>query len=110
MLAVHGVMDALHRSASFGSERESLMRQPSAEDLDAAHNLVASARGERHGSHITHDGHVSDAATENSIASRVSPRPEATDGLRSSSELFGRREDASGLGQMCRYVTYNPSS
>src|SRR5882757_8701941 len=102
MLAVQGPMDALQRSTSFGTERESLMRQPSSEELDAAHQLVSSARGERHGSHITHDSLTSDAATENPQLSLVSPRPEASDVPHSSSELAEQREDASGLGQVCR--------
>lgn len=80
------------------------MRQPSAEDLDAAHQLVSSARGERHGSQVTHDGHVSDAATENSHVSRASPRPDVVEAPRLSSEIPDLREDGGGLGQICRYV------
>ncbi|KIX08298.1 uncharacterized protein Z518_02954 [Rhinocladiella mackenziei CBS 650.93] len=101
MLAVRGAMDALQRSASFGSNRESLMRQPSAEDLDAAHQLVSSARGERPKPHITHEGHVSDAATEKSHLDHVSPQPGTQDAPRPSSELPEHREDSSGLGQVC---------
>lgn len=106
MLAVRGVMDALRRSTSFGTESGSLMRQPSAEDLDAAHQLVSSARGERHVSHITHDDHVSEAATERPHQSRPSPIPEASDVTRSPSELAEQREDVSDLGQVCRYVFF----
>jgi hypothetical protein len=47
MLAVRSAMDALRSSGSHGSDRQSLLREPSAEDLDAAHQLVSSARGER---------------------------------------------------------------
>jgi hypothetical protein len=107
MLAVRSAMDALQHSTSLGPERESLMRQPSAEDLDAARQLVSSARGERHGSqsHLTpYDGHLSDAATETSRPSRPSPspRPDAADAPRQSSELAEQRDDVSGLGQVCR--------
>ncbi|KAK5331997.1 GATA type transcriptional activator of nitrogen-regulated proteins [Exophiala xenobiotica] len=106
MLAVRSAMDALQHSTSLGPERESLMRQPSAEDLDAARQLVSSARGERHGSqsHLTpYDGHLSDAATETSRPSRPSPspRPDAADAPRQSSELAEQRDDVSGLGQVC---------
>lgn len=94
MLAVRGAMDALQRSASFSSQRDSLMRQPSAEDLDAAHQLVSSARGERHGSqqHLAHDNHFRP----------VSPGPDMTDAPRATSELSEQTEEPSGLGQMCR--------
>jgi hypothetical protein len=44
MLAVQTAMDPLRHSKS---EQRSLLREPSAEDLDAAHQLVSSARGER---------------------------------------------------------------
>src|ERR1700755_1245720 len=47
MLAVQSAMDALRRPGSHGSDRHILLREPSAEDLDAAHQLVSSARGER---------------------------------------------------------------
>lgn len=102
MLAVRSAMDALHRSTSFGSDREILIRQPSAEDLDAAHQLVSSARGERHGSRITP---ANEPATDNAHMSRVSPIPETTDAPRSSSEVSEQREDATGLAQVCRYAT-----
>ncbi|EXJ94525.1 GATA-binding protein, other eukaryote [Capronia coronata CBS 617.96] len=100
MLTVRA-MDALPRSASFGSERESLMRQPSAEDLDAARQLVSSARGERTGSHIVHDGHLSDTATDSARLNQLSPRVESHDRPRSASELPEQKEDISGLGQVC---------
>lgn len=104
MLAVRRAMDALNHSATLASERESLMRQPSAEDLDAAHQLVSSALGERHGSHLTHDGHISDTATETSHQSQPSPKPDGADGTHQSSELIEQRDDGNGLGQVCRYV------
>lgn len=55
MLAVYPSMDALHRSNSFHAvnSKTALTREPSAEDLDAAHQLVSSARGERASSYST---------------------------------------------------------
>ncbi|OCT44982.1 GATA factor SREP [Cladophialophora carrionii] len=100
MLAVRSAMDPLHHSSSLGSEQDSLMRQPSAEDLDAAHQLVSSALGERHVSHATNDNHVN-LATDNPSPRQVSPRPERPEPQRSPSETTEPREDASGLAQVC---------
>ena len=82
------------------------MRQPSAEDLDAAHQLVSSALGERHVSTVPHDNHVNNA-TENHAMGQVSPRPEVSEPQRSSIEAAGQREEGSDLGQVCRYVHRN---
>ena len=86
------------------------MRQPSAEDLDAAHQLVSSALGERHGSHAIHESQLNDAATDHSSARQTSPRPEIFDPQRSPSELPEHRDNASGLGQVCRYVSHSAHS
>lgn len=103
-MAVRGVMDAFQRSSSFGGEGESLLRQPSAEDLDAAHQLVSSARGERHGSNIPLENHATDSTTDQNPLP-VSPRPtDAAQSPRPASEQFDQTEDSSGLGQICRYV------
>jgi hypothetical protein len=106
MLAVHSAMDALQRSASFGPERDGLMRQPSAEDLDAAHQLVSSARGERHGSHVAYDGRISDGGPDNNgpqnRTSPISPRFDASDTPQTLSETTEQMQDYSGLGQVCR--------
>jgi hypothetical protein len=56
MLAVQSAMDALRRSTSHNSDQPSILRQPSAEDLDAAHQLVSSARGERISPPRTNEG------------------------------------------------------
>ncbi len=108
MLAVRSAMDALHHSNSFSSERDSLMRQPSAEDLDAAHQLVSSALGERHVSHTSHDNHVN-TTTQNVSAGQDSSRPAASEPQLSSGETVEQREDGSTLGQVCRYVHSNSS-
>lgn len=104
MLAVRSPMDALQRSTSLGGQKDSLLRQPSAEDLDAAHQLVSSARGERHGSHVTHEPHPSDTSPDQSYLRRISPSQDAMDIVRISGESSDQAEDPSGLGQMCRYV------
>ncbi|RVX70759.1 hypothetical protein B0A52_05410 [Exophiala mesophila] len=93
-------MDAFQKSTSFGGERENSMRQPSAEDLDAAHQLVSSARGERHGSNLTHDGHNSEPSPEQTHL-RVSPRPDVAHSPQPMSENADQVEDTSGLGQIC---------
>lgn len=103
MLAVRSPMDAFQKSTPFGGERENLMRQPSAEDLDAAHQLVSSARGERHGSNITHDGHNSDPPPDQTHL-RVSPRSDVAHSPQPMSDHADQVEDTSGLGQICRYV------
>ncbi|EXJ74737.1 uncharacterized protein A1O5_01432 [Cladophialophora psammophila CBS 110553] len=95
-------MDPLRRRTPFGSERQSMMRQPSAEDLDAAHQLVSSALGERHGSHVTHENHASDVASDSPPVGQADSRPEPCEPPPSSSaEHPGPREDASAQGQVC---------
>lgn len=102
---MRGSMDALQRSTSFGGQKDSLLRQPSAEDLDAAHQLVSSARGERHGSQsVTHESHTGEPSPDQSYLRRTSPGQDTTDVMRMSGEPSEQTEDASGLGQMCRYV------
>ncbi|KAK5060020.1 hypothetical protein LTR84_009904 [Exophiala bonariae] len=102
MLAVRGTMDALQRSTSFAGQKESLLRQPSAEDLDAAHQLVSSARGERHGSHsVTHETLTSEPSPDQPYLRRTSPGQDTTDVMRISGDPSEQTEDASGLGQMC---------
>ena len=96
-------MDALHHSTPFSSERDSLMRQPSAEDLDAAHQLVSSALGERHVSHASHDNHVN-PTTDNGPAGQDNSRPDISEATLPTGETVEQREDGSSLGQVCRYV------
>lgn len=49
MLALKPRMDQMRRPADLFTRGPNLIRQPSAEDLDAAHQLVSSARGGRSG-------------------------------------------------------------
>lgn len=110
MLAVRGAMDALQHSTSFSGQKDSLLRQPSAEDLDAAHQLVSSARGERHGSHVVHETHGGEGASDQNYLRRVSPGQDATTVAGTSGESSEQAEDSSGLGQMCRYVCWTSPS
>ncbi|OAP63043.1 hypothetical protein AYL99_02270 [Fonsecaea erecta] len=94
-------MDPLRRT-SFGSERQSLMREPSAEDLDAAHQLVSSALGERHGSLPTHENNAGDVAYGHHSLGQASRGPEASEPpLSMSTEPAEQRGDAPALGQIC---------
>ena len=49
MLTLKPRMDHMGRPTDLFTPSPNLIRQPSAEDLDAAHQLVSSARGERSG-------------------------------------------------------------
>jgi hypothetical protein len=95
-------MDPLHpSSSSFNSERESLMRQPSAEDLDAAHQLVSSALGERHVAPPNQEGRVTDA-TDRPSSTGTSPRPGVAESQAFSTETPEQNEDGTAAGQICR--------
>lgn len=99
MLAVHQPMDALQRSTSFGQDAPSLLRQPSAEDLDAAHQLVSSARGERS---VVATPPVSQGGDFAAI-NRPPPSPltAMSTGDRTSQEPA---DEPQTFGQVCRYV------
>ncbi|KIW33734.1 uncharacterized protein PV07_00560 [Cladophialophora immunda] len=102
MLAVRGAMDPLRRRPSFRSERQSLMRQPSAEDLDAAHQLVSSALGERHGSHLTHENNAGDVAYGHLPVGQASSRPDASEPpISEFPEPVEQRGEPPALGQVC---------
>ena len=101
MLAVHPAMDALRRSPH-GSDRHLLLREPSAEDLDAAHQLVSSARGERMNSHQTHDGQVSETLETSSHQSTLNTQ--SSDSQRAVNEAV-ERETPGNFSQVCRYVS-----
>jgi hypothetical protein len=100
---VQARMDVLRHPTSFTSDGNNLMRQPSAEDLDAAHQLVSSARGERSGSFTVVDGQASDLPDEQMPgASRGSGNggDESREGPAGEASV----ETSSGLSQVCRYV------
>ena len=99
MLALRAIMDPLRPSPSYSAPAPDLLRQPSAEDLDAAHQLVSSARG-RNGEYSGHERRTSLLADEN--PARATPRTE--DESRGGHEYKEptQESDGSSLGQMCR--------
>lgn len=102
MLAVHSAMDALRRSTSHNSDQPSILRQPSAEDLDAARQLVSSARGERISPPRANEGvHGTSAAA----ASPVSARVDTPDRLQQRASIEADDSlSAGGFNQICRLV------
>ena len=99
MLATYPLMDVLRDSSSFSSAGAGLMRHPSADDLDAAQQLVESARGDRqvpHAIYTQHDQHYiePDSSTSPSIGQPPENGP-------SDSSIV---DESNGLGQVCRYV------
>ena len=106
MLAVYPGMDALQRANSFNSinSRVELMRQPSAEDLDAAHQLVSSARGERSGNFAMSEGisrHDEPRQQPSSAAATETPRESVEKPVSGNNTSVA--EEPQG-GQICRYV------
>lgn len=100
MLAVRSAMDPLRHSAS---ERRSLLREPSAEDLDAAHQLVSSARGERKNPPPSQPDHMLTGTRNLSIRNLTNnddePEPERV-------EIVVQDREAGSFSQIrCRYGT-----
>ena len=103
MLALRTGMDALRPSNGYLSDSPDLIRQPSAEDLDAARQLVSSARGRNSiyeedelplGSHA--------GGLRSGQATRI--RAGTTQGRSQEGDDQARDGDAANLGQICRYV------
>ena len=97
MLALQTGMDAVRSSTACSSIGLGLPRQPSAEDLDAARQLVSSARGGRSNGY---------ADEENGLAILPGERTNGRDvgfagACEADSQLSG--EAPVGLGQTCRY-------
>lgn len=104
MLAVHSAMDALRRSTSYSSDHPDMLRQPSAEDLDAAHQLVSSARGERISPPRTNETNgTSTSPSVYGIAPSAS-QPPAEDQQQDVLSESTERDAAGGFNQICRYV------
>lgn len=93
MLAVHSQM-ANHPHPQFSTVRSDLLRQPSAEDLDAAHQLVSSARGER-----TSITHAQDSQSLGPVPQQPVP---SVSGPTESIEKAQSTDETSQLGQVCR--------
>ena len=101
MLAVQSAMDALRHSGSHGTGRHSLLREPSAEDLDAAHQLVSSARGERKNPPPvpeTQPRSSRDLSIRNLADNAVDSKPERVTSESQDREVIG------SFSQVCRYA------
>lgn len=99
MLITYPLMDVLRHSSSFSSAGAVLMRQPSADDLDAAQQLIESARGDRQGTIAAATQRDQPYAEPDSTRSpSVSLAPEH--------DQFDAPmiEEPNSLGQVCRYV------
>jgi len=101
MLAVYPPMDSLQRTSSFGSTGSVLMRHPSAEDLDAAHQLVSSARGERSMGYVARDGQPTNSNSGDGPATEDGLSISSLESVRPSEEPPVTQESASS-GQFCR--------
>jgi hypothetical protein len=92
-------MDPLRPSHAFASDAPDLLRQPSAEDLDAAHQLVSSARGRN----SEYGGHKHVRSHSNDHASRTAPEVEEDSGRQHEQSRATRADaDSINLGQICR--------
>ena len=79
------------------------MRQPSAEDLDAAHQLVESARGERNGTYVpVVDGQPMDEQRGQFGHDVMGNSDRSTHGSEVGDGNLSGGVNARGLGQICR--------
>lgn len=99
MLAVQPFMDILPKS-TYADSSHSIMRQPSAEDLDAAHQLVSSARGERNGTYVPFSIREQSPATQQATA----PAAGTDDGRDDRAGQVPESANVTGLEQICRYI------
>ena len=99
MLAVQSAMDIMRSAGSKSSESRSLLREPSAEDLDAAHQLVSSARGERKNPPSNPESHMRD-----SREARIIELADTNTGLDTRPPPFEaqEREVPGSFSQVCR--------
>lgn len=106
MLALQASMDSLRTAHAFTSDSPDLLRQPSAEDLDAAHQLVSSARG-RNGDYGGHERRPS--TLSNGQAPRIDTEI-GDDAARQQEQTRNStgEEDAVNLNQICRYAMHQP--
>ena len=100
MLAIRGGMDPLRPSHAFASDAPDLLRQPSAEDLDAAHQLVSSARG-RNSEYGGREKHVGNHSNDHTP--KTAPEVEEDSGRQHEPSRGTRADgDSISLGQICR--------
>lgn len=99
MLAIRAGMDPLRPSHAFASDTPDLLRQPSAEDLDAAHQLVSSARG-RNSEYSSHEKRLS---FSNEMPPRMNMDGDG-DSVRQQEQTrdLPANGDSINLGQVCR--------
>lgn len=90
-------------SHNFPQPGSTLLRQPSAEDIDAAHQLVSSARGEMTGTYVNQEINRSDASAP-SVHTQAPQQP--TQSVEPPSPL--PIEEQQQLGQVCRSVSDRP--
>jgi hypothetical protein len=92
-------MDPLRPSHAFSSDAPDLLRQPSAEDLDAAHQLVSSARGRN----SDYGAHEKRPSLSDDQPSRMNAEAEE-DSVRQQEQTRNppANGDSINLGQICR--------
>ena len=105
MLVSYPRMNVLRDSSSFSPAGASVMRQPSADDLDAAQQLVESARGDRQGNHAA-------TAPPDQPYSEPDPTKSPSNGRTPERSHFDApiADEVNGLGQVCRYVCSSVSN
>jgi hypothetical protein len=98
MLAIRAGMDPSRPSHAFAPDTPDILRHPSAEDLDAAHQLVSSARGRNS------EYRVDEKRT--SVSNEIRPRmnADAEDSVRQQEQTRypPANGDSVNLGQICR--------
>jgi hypothetical protein len=102
MLKVAPVMDALRRSTSYSSDHPDMLRQPSAEDLDAARQLVSSARGERISPPRTNDSSFIQTGPSSTSVEQSEPQADTEDQQQNGDSESIERDSAGGFNQICR--------
>jgi hypothetical protein len=106
MLAFAARMDPLRPSQPFSTDAPNLLRHPSAEDLDAAHQLVSSARG-RNGIFGGQNPKMGDVS--NDLGIQAGERDATVDaGQPQERRATARDVGETNLGQICRYVNVLP--
>ncbi len=103
MLALRAGMDPLRMSHTFNSDAPDLLRQPSAEDLDAAHQLVSSARG-RNGDYGANERRPSNTSNDAALRSVADTEGEAAHRQQRQARDNASEDEAVNLGQICRYA------
>ena len=96
MLTVHRPMAPHPTSHNFSRPGASLLRQPSAEDMDAARQLVSSARGEMTGMNVSQEPYQPNTPTRT-----IDPNAPGND-AQSIEQASPLPAEDQQLGQACR--------